>query len=355
MIDVPDDLDLIAAGGTRAPADEGEREVMPQVLIRSLSGLLVAAVLALAVVLAAVPTAGAQQVVVLVDGEPITELDVSQRTKFTELSMHKTPTRQEVLDELINETLEIREAKRFGVEPSDSDINEAYGSVATRMGTDTTKLTQMLTSGGASETTLKRRIRADMVWSNLVRGRFKSSLEIHDSDVEAQLQLHKSDEQVGYEYVMRPILFLVPRGSPDAAYEARKRDADALRARFVTCAEGIPFARALREVAVREPVNKSSADLQKELRDILDKTEIGHLTPAEQTLEGIQVFAVCSKKETTTDTPGSRKVRDEMFQQKFGAKAKRYLADLRRAAMIEYKNTDTDLNKSASKSKLGGF
>ena len=30
-----------------------------------------------------------------------------------------------------------------------------------------------------------------------------------------------------------------------------------------------------------------------------------------------------------------------MFQQKFGAKAKRYLEDLRRAAMIEYKTTDT--------------
>jgi hypothetical protein len=43
-------------------------------------------------------SAGAQQVVVLVDGEPITELDVSQRTN-SPMSMHKTPTRQEVLDE----------------------------------------------------------------------------------------------------------------------------------------------------------------------------------------------------------------------------------------------------------------
>jgi len=73
------------------------------------------------------------------------------------------------------------------------------------------------------------------------------------------------------------------------------------------------------------------------LRDILDKTEVGHLTPPEQTAEGVQMFAVCSKKETKTDTPGLREVRDEMFQQKFGAKAKRYLEELRREAMIEYK------------------
>jgi len=321
------------------PAIEGEQEVMSEVSVRTASGFFVTAVLAVAVMLAVTLSANAQQIVVLVDGEPITELDVMQRTKFIEMSTHKTPTRQEVLDGLINEVLELREAKRFGIDPADADINEAYGDVASRMGVDTAKLTQMLASGGASETTLKHRIRSEMAWSNLVRGRFRSSLEIRDSDVEAQLQLHKSDQQnqAGYEYIMRPILFVVPRGSPDAAYEARKRDADALRARFVSCADGIPFARALSEVAVREPVNKSSADLRQELRDILDKTEIGHLTPPEQTAEGIQMFAICSKKESTTDTPSSRKVREEMFQQKFGAKAKRYLADLRRTAMIEYK------------------
>ena len=61
------------------------------------------------------------------------------------------------------------------------------------------------------------------------------------------------------------------------------------------------------------------------------------LTPPEQTAEGIQMFAVCSKKESKTDAPGLKEVRDKMFEKKFGAKANRYLADLRRQAMIEYK------------------
>ena len=32
-----------------------------------------------------------------------------------------------------------------------------------------------------------------------------------------------------------------------------------------------------------------------------------------------------------------RQIREQMFQQKFGAQAKRYLENLRRQAMIEYK------------------
>src|SRR6202012_1356903 len=122
-------------------------------------------------------------------------------------------------------------------------------------------------------------------------------------------------------------------GLPDSAFEARKHDADALRVRFLTCAEGIPFARALREVAVRDEVTKFSADLPAELRGILDKTDVGHLTPPEQTSEGVQMFALCSKRVSKSDTPGKKETRDELFQKKFGVQAKRYLAELRRSAM----------------------
>jgi peptidyl-prolyl cis-trans isomerase SurA len=299
----------------------------------------VTTILAATAMLAVSSVARAQAVSVLVDGEPITSLDIEHRSKFLEMSNHKAPTRQEAIDSLVNEILELREAKRYGIDPAASDVNDAFTNIATNMGVDAAKLTQMLSSGGASPDTLKQRLRAQMAWASLVRGRYKASLEIADSDVEAQLQLHKPDEknQVGYEYTMNPVLLVVPHGSPDAAFEARKRDADALRARFTSCTEGIPFARALPEVAVRDPVIKSSADLQQALRDILDKTEVGHLTPPEQTTEGVQMFAVCSKKESKSDAPGLKQMRNEIFDKKFDAKAKRYIADLRRQAMIEYK------------------
>lgn len=312
---------------------------MSHIPIHTRRRAVMAAALAVAVVLVIPSFARAQQVVALVNGEPITSLDIEQRGKFIQMSTNKPATRQEVLDSLIDEILEIREAKRFSIEVPDSEVDSSFSGVATRMGIDTQKLTEMLTKGGASANTLKHRLRAELAWAALVRGRYKASLEIPDSDVEAELQLHKPEDknEVGYEYIMNPVVFVVPHGSPDAAYEARKHEADALRARFQSCAEGIPFARALSEVAVRDQVSKYSADLPLALRDILDHTDVGHLTPPEQTTEGIQMFALCTKKSTTSDTPGKKEMRDEMFQKKFGAQAKRYLAELRRAAMIEYK------------------
>ena len=283
--------------------------------------------------------ARAQQIILLVNGSPITDLDIAHREKFLEMSNHKKPSRQEAINSLVDETLEIKEAARYSLEVPDTEVQSAYDNIASNMGVDAQKLTQILSNGGASADTLKHRLRAQIAWTTLVRGRFKVSLEIADKDVEAELQLHQPQDnaQVGYEYIVRPIVLIVPRGAPDTAYEARKRDADALRGRFANCTDGIPFARGLPEVAVRDPINKSSADLPPALRTILDNVEIGHLTPPEQTAEGIQMFAVCSKKESKTDAPGLKEVRDKMFEKKFGAKANRYLADLRRQAMIEYK------------------
>jgi peptidyl-prolyl cis-trans isomerase SurA len=283
--------------------------------------------------------ARAQQVVALVNGVPITELDIEQRTKLEQLSTQKPPPRQQVLNELIDEILEVREAKRFEIDVPDAEIQRSYLGVAQRMGIDTQKLTEIMNHAGASEATLKARLRAQMAWAALVRGRYKASLEIADTDVEAELHLHETDEKkdVGYEYTMRPIVFIVPSGSPEASFETRKREADALRARFADCNVGITFARALNEVAVRDQVVKFSADLPQQSRAIVDGTDVGHLTPPETTSEGIQMFAVCSKRESKNDTPEKKQIRDQMFEKKFGARAKRYLQELRSQAMIEYK------------------
>lgn len=326
-------------GGGRVSQREGEQMAMSQIAFRSRYRPLVIAAVLSATVAATTSLAFAQEVVLLVNGEPITNFDIAHRQKFIEMSTHKPPSREQVINSLVDEILELKEAERYGLEPTKTDIQEAYDNVAKNMGVDAQKLTQILNNGGASEDTLKQQLKAQMAWNGLVRGRYKASLEIADTDVEAELQLHKPEDagQVGYEYVVRPIVMIVPHGAPDSAFEARKHEADALRGRFVSCTDGVPFARGLPEVAVRDPINKSSADLPPALRTILDNTEVGHLTPPEQTSEGIQMFAVCSKKESKTDAPGLKEVRDKMFEKKFGAKANRYLAELRRQAMIEYK------------------
>ena len=104
-----------------------------------------------------------------------------------------------------------------------------------------------------------------------------------------------SQDPVNYEYKLRPVLFLVPRGAAPTAFEARKKEAEALRARFQSCEEGLRSAMALPDVAVRETITRQSADLGEAQRKVLNDTPVGRLTPPDITPQGVEVFAVCSK------------------------------------------------------------
>jgi peptidyl-prolyl cis-trans isomerase SurA len=297
--------------------------------LTSAAGLLV-------LILLLTSTSQAQHVVMLVNGEPITALDIEQRAKLNQLSTHKAPSRQEIIDELVVEKLKIKEARKWGLEASDSEVDTALATMAGRMRMSAEQLTQALAKSGVNAATLKHRIRADIVWPQLVRGRYQASLQIGEKEIIASTE-PKTDD-VGYDYYLRPILFLVPAGSSEAFIDGRRREAEALRSRFQGCEEGLTFVRALKDVAIREQVIRSSADLPAELRKLLEGIEVGKLTAPEVTKFGIEMHAICAKKESSVEnTPGKRKARESIISERFEQRSKQYLTEIRRSAMLEYK------------------
>jgi peptidyl-prolyl cis-trans isomerase SurA len=304
-----------------------------------LSRLIMGYAAALLLVICASPSR-AQSVAVMVNGDPITSFDIEQRSKLNFLTTHKPADRQQVVNELIDEKLKIKEAKKFGVDPTGSDVDQSYSAMSERMRLTPEQLTKSLESQGIRPDTLKARIKADMVWASLVRGRYKESLQVGEKDVEAAVQVDGGDEkqQAGaFEYKMQPIVLIVPRGSAPAAIEARQKEAEALRTRVQSCAEANAFFKSMPNAAIRETVTKTSADLPPVLRELLDKTPLGHLTAPEVTKQGIEMVALCGRNPTTVDTPKKKEMREKMYTQKFEAKSKWYLQEIRKAAMIEYR------------------
>ena len=299
--------------------------------------LSLAAALAL---IASAPPLRAQTVAVMVNGEPITNYDIEQRSKLTLLTTHKAAERQDVINELIDEKLKIKEAKKFGVDPTDSDIDQSYAAMSSRMRITPDQLTKSLESQGIRPDTLKARMRAEMVWTSLVRGRYKESLQVGEKEVAAAVEGEVDENKTpteSFEYKMQPIVLIVPRGSAPTATELRVKEAEALRSRVQTCDDANAYFKSMQNAAIREAVVKTSADIPEALRDLLNKTPLGHLTPPEVTKQGVEMVALCERKPTTVDTPKKREIRDKMFAEKYQAKSKWYLQEVRKAAMIEYR------------------
>lgn len=297
---------------------------------------LINAVALVAVIVIAITGSAHAQAIVLVNGDPVTEFDIEQRTKLIQVSARRTPSRSEVVEELINEKLKIQLLRRFNIEGIDKDVENAFSNMARRMRATPKDFTENLEKQGIKAETLKNRIKADLIWGQIIRGRYQSAFQFSDTDVAAKLQSKNPDDAnaVGYDYTLRPILFVVPRGSPPAAFEARAKEAEALRARFQNCTEGIALAREIRFVALRAQVVKSSAELPAALREVLAKTELGRLTAPETTPQGIEVYAVCSKRQSD-NAPAKKEIRDQMYSETFESLSKKFLKELREQAMIE--------------------
>jgi peptidyl-prolyl cis-trans isomerase SurA len=304
-----------------------------------LSSLLLGGAAALILLLGCGSPAKAQSVAVMVNGEPITNYDIEQRMKLNFLTTHKAAVRQDVINELIDEKVKIKEGKKFGVDPTSSDIDQSYAAMSSRMRITPEQLTKSLESQGIRPDTLKSRMKAEMVWTSLVRGRYKESLQVGEKDVAAAVQASGEEKMQteAFEYRLQPIVLIVQRGSAPSAVELRRKEAETLRSRVTTCEEANSYFKSMQNAAIRDVVTKTSADLPQALRDILDKTPIGHLTAPEVTKQGIEMVALCGRKPTTIDTPKKKEIRDKMFVEKYEAKSKSYLQEVRRAAMIEYR------------------
>lgn len=299
------------------------------------------AVALLSLSLASIPLtdARAQNAVVVVNGDPITNFDIDQRIKLLQLSNPaKPPTRPEALEELINDRVKIKEGKKFNLDMTAAEVETQYATMGARMRLSTEQLNKVLEGRGIRPETLKMRLRADSIWSQLVRGRYGQSLIVGEKDIASAIEV-KGDgkEQTdSFEYKMRPVVLFVQKEGAQSSIDSRKKDAELLRGRVQSCDQAQGLFRAMRDGVIRDLVVKTSADLPPALREVLDKTPIGQMTPPEVTRQGVEMVVLCSRA-ASTETPAKREAREKLFAQKYEMQAKKYLQEVRRSSMIEYR------------------
>jgi peptidyl-prolyl cis-trans isomerase SurA len=301
------------------------RSVMPTVLAAAGGGA----------ALAAAPLA--QHVVVEVNGRAVTDDDIDQCMKFNRVVNRASPLRKQILEELIDDRLKAGILSRFRLDLSAKDIDSEFADMAKRLHMSPDQLTHALSQARVDIKTVRAKLLLDISWRIVLRGYY-----VVRGDVRALFDGRSGDmEHAGIDYTLRPILFLAPRDDAPLL-EARRKDADALRARFAGCDAGLADARTLHDVIIRPPVTKNSSDFPPSLREILNRTEVGHLTPPETTAHGIELFAVCNKKKITSgnkasaDTPEARAAREKLFADRFDVLSKTCLRELRRRSTITF-------------------
>jgi peptidyl-prolyl cis-trans isomerase SurA len=387
----------------------------------------------------------------MVNGEVITQTDVDQRVALMAIANggeipadQVEPLRQQVLRNLIDETLQIQAAKSDKIDIKKSDIDKTIERVAANVKQTPAQMADYLQKNGSSMTALRRQVEGEIAWRRLQEDKIASSVSVGDDEVKAVLsrltaskgaqeyhvgeiflsatpnnqaevlqnankileQLKNGASFVGYarQYSesstapvggdlgwvrpeqlptpiaatlrdMRPGTISAPVEVPGgysiiAVEDTRKvltadpRDA-VLNLKQVSI--GFPkgtsrqqaepvvarFAEAVRNVGGCGGADKLASefhgevvqsdqvklrDLPTALQQIMLPMQVGQATqPFGNLEEGVRTLVICGRDEATANGPSFDDVYSQLNDERVNSRSRRYLADLRRDAVIEFR------------------
>jgi peptidyl-prolyl cis-trans isomerase SurA len=127
--------------------------------------------------------------VVRINDSVVTAWEVDQRALFLEVVRTPGDLRAEALEQLVNERLQVQEARRLGVEASPEEIEAGVVEFASRADLGAEQFLRAIGEEGVAPETFRDFVANGISWRNVVQTRFSSQAraQVTDAAVEAAL------------------------------------------------------------------------------------------------------------------------------------------------------------------------
>lgn len=244
-------------------------------------------------------TAAASEIKVIVNRTPITSYDIQRRAAFLKLQRHKGNVNAEAEQQMIDQTLRLAEAQRLGIRVTDDQVDAAYRNFAKGYNMPVQQLDGIMSQSGVTKAHFKEFIRAQMSWGQAL-GRRGRTGTLTEQDVVRRMLQQGGAKPTATEYMLQQVIFVVP-ASERGKLAQRKREAEAMRARFQGCNTTREFAKGLIDVTVKDIGRRISQELPAEWADQIKNTKVGGTTPVRETNTGVEFIGVCSSREVSDD------------------------------------------------------
>jgi peptidyl-prolyl cis-trans isomerase SurA len=135
------------------------------------------------------------RIAAVVNDDVISVFDMISRLRMVLLSSNipDTPdarhrTESQVLRSLVDEKLQLQEAKKQNIVATDDEINNALAQIEKQNNMQTGQLTAFLKARGIDRNSLINQVTASVVWAKLVRRKAAETTEISDEEVDEALK-----------------------------------------------------------------------------------------------------------------------------------------------------------------------
>lgn len=215
-----------------------------------------------------------------VDDRVITEFEIEQRALFLELFNTPGDLEEEAIQRLIDERLQLAEARRRGIRPTDEQIDEGMAEFAGRVNLSPEEFIEAIGDAGLAPQAFRDFVEAGLAWREVLRQRFAGRVDVTDPEVDRALSL--TAQRGGVRVLLSEIIL------PDIP-EARELAEELSRITSVDA-----FAAAAREFSAAESAERGGridwiplTNVPEGVRPILLGMRPGEVTPPIPSQEAI--------------------------------------------------------------------
>jgi peptidyl-prolyl cis-trans isomerase SurA len=283
-----------------------------------------------------------QSIVVLVNDDPITVYDVEQRQRFLAVTTQEQPSpalKKKATEMLIEERLQIQQARKLGITASEEDVNKVLGGMAKNNNMSPEQLGSALGQMGVNIKTLRDRIRAQVVWQDVVRKKFRRDVSIAESEVDKALggaaDAEAPKEETAFQ--LRQVKYEIPTDADQASIAKQLAAVESVRARVQSCSNLSSLTKDMKGFKIKTLQDQMPGSLGQPMRTLVMNAKIGQMTPPTLSGSAIEAYAVCGKHAIKGNPEKRQQTEMKLLEEELGIRAEGLLRDMRQDAFIEYR------------------
>ncbi len=302
----------------------------------------------------------AQQSVVIatVNDQPITSFDVDQRIRLLRtLGQPESAlnNRKKIANDLINDVIKIEEAKRNKMDPTPAEVAERLKRIAQGMKMDESGLIAKLKAQGISVSAFSNYTAAQMAFGRLLSGKFREKVTVDQAAVDRKMsaitqEINGKLAKIKLDPRMQPLtvysileINFPVEGNDQQLMQSRAIEANQYVQRFKTCSNPRGPATGIFNVKIGKKLEADSRKLPAQMRTLFQTKGPGHAFGPMRGPGGVQVLAFCSQRSITPQMPKAQmptrtQIENVVLNENYDVVEQKYLAIMRKTAIIEYKD-----------------
>jgi peptidyl-prolyl cis-trans isomerase SurA len=239
----------------------------------------------------------------VVNDQVISIDDLASRIKMVMLSTNLADSPEireriagQVLRTMIDEKLELEEAKHRSIAVSDAEIDKAFASIAKQNNMTPAQLDAVLRSHGIDRSALIDQLKASLAWVKLVRQRAEDINPVSDEEIDAAMKRIKEDEHEPQARVAEIFLAVDNPQQDDRVQQTALRLIAEMKqgARFSAMAQ--QFSQSPTAAVGGDLGWISPQELPPELAKVVEQLRPGELSPPIRTPAGYYLLLVLDRR-----------------------------------------------------------